>query len=129
DLADFFERMAEHSMSDVMDQCRGHRDMGLMLLKLAIPGQPLLDRGSQLARDVENTHAVRKTRVRRAGIDDLGKSKLLYPPQPLEWPRLDDFPQRVLELIRAELDKVVHRIANSLRLWRKGHNSTRRSDL
>jgi hypothetical protein len=49
--------------------------------------------------------------------DELGETQLANPAKALEGRRLNDLPHRVLELIGAEFDQIVNRVANALGLW------------
>jgi hypothetical protein len=70
---------------------------------------------------VENTHAVKQTRMSSARIYEIRKPELLNPSEALKRACLYDPPEHVLQLrlLDVKLDKVVQWIANPLLL---GHS-------
>jgi hypothetical protein len=63
-----------------------------------------LDEPHQLARDMKNTNAMSKPRMRSSGVDQVRKTQLLDSAQALKWLRLNDVPHDHLELIDTEFD-------------------------
>ena len=101
-------------MADVVNQRRGQSHLQLVIPNLTtmMPDMPL-DDGHQLPRGMEYANAVGEPAVGGAGIDEVGKSKLADAAQALERTGLDDAPEGVLELVDAELNEVVERIAGA----------------
>ncbi len=103
--------MAEHAVSDVMNQRGRERDPSLRRTVVASAlTEAALNRAKEKPCSVKNAEAVREPRVRRAGKDELAEPKLLYPAEPLKRACLDDLPERVFKLAliiirrRTELD-------------------------
>jgi hypothetical protein len=58
---------------------------------------------------MENTHAVKKPRVGCARVHEVREPELLYSPEPLKGPRLEDTPEYALNLrsLDIEFDEIV----------------------
>jgi hypothetical protein len=51
--------------------------------------------------------AMRKPGVCCSWINELGEPKLLDPSEALEWPSLNNVPQRILKLVSLKLDEIM----------------------
>lgn len=109
-------------MPDVMNQCSCKRYLSLSITELAgrvrINVPP--DYAHQRTGHVEHADAMREARVGRTREYELGEAQLSNAAQSLERRCLNHPPERVLELIDAEFDQIMYRIANALGL-QDGH--------
>jgi len=115
-LTDVLKGMAKHSMTHIVNECSRQSNLGLMVSKVQSSNLYVTFNDShQMTRRMEDTDAVSKSTMCRAGIYKFGKSKLLYPTETLKSASLDHLPDHVLELISSKLDKVVKWISYPLR--------------
>src|SRR5271166_784074 len=107
--------MAEHAVTNIMDECGGKCDLGPLVM---ITGPEMsLDHLHQLSSGVQHANAVRKPGMGGTWKDELGKAELAYAPKPLEFWGLNDAPKHLIERIRLELDQVMHRVTDALAPW------------